>query len=181
MRIGLVGTHGVGKSTLVTALLKNLITYKTYSENSRRVLKKGCGLNFKTTKETQLEFLHQYKNMFRRKKPDNLITSRTLIDLYAYTAYFYDEGNYGIDSKLLNRIELYTIKHLNWWDFFVYVSIEFPIIKENEYREGQKSHPIYQQKIDEYIQQFFRMHKVSWVKVSGSIENRVNQVLCRLE
>lgn len=171
MRIGLVGSHGVGKTTLVEMLLKILPAYKTLEEHSHKVLNKGKGLNFKTTNETQLEFYKSYLEMFEKVENENLITPRTVVDLLAYSRYFH-KHDYGIDLVLIKRMEQLIKVKSTWIDLYIYIPIEFKQKEVNAYREGQKEHPEYQKEIDDNVKTILKEFDIPYMTVTGSVLKR---------
>jgi len=175
VRIGLIGSHGTGKSTLANALKTQLPQYELGKEFSREVSKK-CGLNFETTNETQLAFYQSYLRMLDSHQPHNLITSRTLIDLLGYTLYFKNH-DYGIGEELLSHMITTAELNLDWWDLYVYIPIEFDQATENEFRVGQVSHPEYRMEVDDNITHTLSQLNVSYLTVTGAVENRVSQIL----
>jgi len=181
MRIGLIGSHGTGKSTLVTELLKKLPQYSTVKEKSRGVLDKGLGLNFKTTQKTQLSFIQSYITMFEFENNSNILTSRTLVDLYAYTYYFANHREYDVNLFLLSKINALLLNKLSWWDLFFYIPIEFKQTETNQYREGQREHPEYQIEIDYYIQKTLNLFKVPFITLKGTVEERTKKILTEVK
>jgi len=180
MRIGLVGSHGVGKSTLVGKLLKALPNYTTVEEHSRKVLKGGNGLNFKTTNTTQQAFYDSYIEMFKNVKEKNLITPRTVIDLLAYSRYFY-KHDYKINPCLLVDMEYLVFHNRDWIDLYCYIPIRFKQFEENVYREGQVSAPEYQKEIDDNIKEIFDEFDIPYIVVTGEFDERVNSILSRVK
>src|SRR3972149_11729666 len=177
MRIGFVGSHGTGKSTLVAELLKKLPAYSTQKEECSRIIKaKGLGLNFETNLETQQAFFEQFKLILEIKEK-NFITPRTLIDLWAYNLYFLKRQKYGLNLEFVDEVKEYTLKNLAWWDFFIYVPIEFEIEKEDEYRIGQKGDSQYRHEVDNNISSILRQEDIKFFTVTGNVEHRIKQIL----
>jgi len=179
MRIGLLGSHGTGKSTLVDAFLKKFPTYETpKEEHSRSVVKKGLGINFETSLESQVAFKDEFEIMINNPDtPKDFITPRTLIDLCAYNLYFFRRPEYRLNQTFVNKTLKLMLKNLKWWDLYLYVPIEFPIEHEDEFRIGQKKDSNYQIEIDTYINALLMNYGIPFFTLSGTIEERMDQLV----
>jgi hypothetical protein len=162
MRIGLVGAHGTGKSSLVKAWLEKHSEYYTPPvEESRKVLAKGLGMNFETNPATQEAFRITLKEMIESiKLKKDAITPRTSIDTYVYNLYFFRRPQYGISREFTEASREYTLKALGVWDLFVYCPIMWKLEEESEFRVGQKDNPDYQKEIDDYTYSFLINYNV---------------------
>ena len=177
MRIGLVGSHGVGKTTLVEKFLKRHPEYITPQEESRKVVGKGLGINFETNLLTQQAFLDGFFETFEEYLlTKNLITPRTLIDLCAYNVYFYKRPKHGITQAFVNQCIKDMVNSLDWWSMYAYIPIEFPITTEDKYRVGQKDNPEYQLEIDAHIRTLLNIHEIPFVTITGTVEERLDKL-----
>ncbi len=87
-------------------------------------------------------------------------------------------------STLLNNLDygdLYLTAHAHYWnnpyDLVVYVPVEFPMEKDGVRPESER----YRREIDEAILTILTNSKVPYVKVSGTVEERVAQVCREIE
>lgn len=156
MRIGLVGSHGTGKSRLVKAWLEKHSEYYTPPvEESRKIIAKGLGMNFETNFETQKAFRVTIQEMIEDiKGKENVITPRTSIDSYVYNLYFFRRPQYGIPREFTEAYREYVLETLKEWDLFVYCPIMWKLEEETEFRVGQKDNPDYQKEVDDYTFSF---------------------------
>jgi len=179
MRIGLLGSHGTGKSTLVDAFLERVPTYETHQEEqSRNVVKKGLGINFETSLETQVAFKKEFETLINDSDtPKDFITPRTLIDLCAYNLYFFRRPEYGLNQTFVNKTLKLMLENLKWWDLYLYIPIEFPIEHEDEFRIGQKADSNYQIEIDTYVNALLMNYGIPFFTISGTVEERINQMV----
>ena len=181
MRIGLVGSHGTGKSTLVKAWLEKHPEYYTPPvEESKKVLTKGLGMNFETNLETQKAFRVTIQEMIEDiEEKKNVITPRTSIDSYVYNLYFFRRPKYGISREFTQEYKEYVLKSL-WnrvWDLFVYCPIMWKLEDESELRVGQKDNPDYQREIDDYTYFFLIYHNVPFITLTErEDEQRIIQI-----
>jgi len=182
MRIGTVGSHGTGKSSLVKEFINVCPGYYTpLKEESRIVASRGLGLNFKTTLETQEAFLEAMLEMLADiSNKENTITSRTLVDLLAYNQYFYNRPKYGITKKFIEKCQKVMLQQRSIWNLYVYVPIEFSIETEDEFRVGQKADKQYQQEVDTHILTTLNQYEIPHIIVRGTVQERVEQILERL-
>jgi GTPase SAR1 family protein len=182
MKISLLGSHGVGKSTLVREFIKKHPEYTTpKQEESRIVVSKGLGINFETTLESQKEFQYATLQMMSDiQNISNVITPRNLIDLCAYNLYFFRRPKYGLTQEFVDNCRdimlRYSIGYMKAWDLFAYIPIEFPITEENKYRVGQKDSPEYQVEVDTYIQALLMNYNIPYITITGTVEERITKI-----
>lgn len=178
MRIGLVGSHGTGKSGLVkTWLSKHPEYYTPPVEESRKVAAKGLGLNFECTQATQEAFMDALGEVIEDIKDKDAITPRTLIDLVAYNLYFFRRKEYGITQEFMDKCRDYTLETSKVWDLFVYCPIMWELKEENEFRKGQKDNPDYQKEIDSYVFSFLVNYNIPFITLTSTNDDeRVLQI-----
>ncbi|MDB4571684.1 ATP-binding protein [Akkermansiaceae bacterium] len=167
MRIGFCGTMSVGKTTLVNAL-KELPEFKDYyfrTERSKHLMDLGIPLNTDSTLKGQLVFASERAAELMQEK---IITDRTVIDVMAFC-----ELSKSMDSAhkfYLNATLSYLIKE---YDVLFYVSPEGVKIEDNGVRETNAE---YRDAIDMKIKSIVQMHRSSAITISGSVEERIEQV-----
>jgi len=170
MKIGLVGTVSVGKTTLVNAL-KELPQFKDYhfaTERSKYLRDLGIPLNTDSTLKGQTIFLAERVSELMY---DNLITDRTVIDVMAFT-------NASKSIKDTNKLlfEEYACNFINEYDYIFYVS---PLGVEIEDNGVRATNAEYRDLIDFTIQNILNLysHRINNShSISGSVEERINQI-----
>jgi len=171
MKIGLVGTVSVGKTTLVNALAE-LPQFKDYhfaTERSKYLRDLGIPLNTDSTLKGQTVFLAERVSELMR---DNLITDRTIIDVMAFT-------NCAKSIKQADKIsfEEYARNFINDYDYIFYVSPFGVKIEDNGVRATDID---YRDQIDFTIQSLLDTysHRIKNLDVIlGTTEERIKQIL----
>lgn len=171
MKIGLVGTVSVGKTTLVNALAE-LPQFKDYhfaTERSKYLRDLGIPLNTDSTLKGQTIFLAERVSELMR---DKLITDRTVIDVMAFTQCA--ESIHPTDKI---SFEEYSRNFINDYDYIFYVSPDGVEIENNGVRETNAE---YRDKIDYTIKGFCQLynHRIKrFHMISGTTEERIKQIM----
>jgi GTPase SAR1 family protein len=171
MKIGLVGTVSVGKTTLVNAL-KELPQFKDYhfaTERSKYLRDLGIPLNTDSTLKGQTIFLAERVNELMK---ENLITDRTVIDVISFT-------NASKSIKEADKIsfEEYARNFINEYDYIFYISPDGIEIEDNGVRETNAE---YRDLIDFTIKNMIKnySHRINNLHtISGTTEERIKQIL----
>ena len=167
MRIGFCGTMSVGKTTLVNAL-KELPEFKDYhfrTERSKHLMDLGIPLNTDSTLKGQLVFASERAAELMQEK---IITDRTVIDVMAFC-----DLSKSMDSAHKFYLNATLTFLINEYDVLFYVSPEGVEIEDNGVRETNAE---YRDAIDKKIKSIVQMHRSNAVTISGSVEERIEQV-----
>jgi nicotinamide riboside kinase len=172
MKIGLVGTMSVGKTTLAKALgeLDQFRGYTTQTERSKYLSNLGIPLNTDSTLPGQFIFLAERATELLQP---NIITDRTIWDVCAFT----------LSAKSIKDSEKYafveaTMCLKDYYDVVVYVSPRGVAMEDNGIRETDLG---YRMKIDNAIQlalEEFKPKKL--ISVEGTTEQRINTILANI-
>lgn len=171
MKIGLVGTVSVGKTTLVNAL-KELPQFKDYhfaTERSKYLRDLGIPLNTDSTLKGQTIFLAERVSELMR---ENLLTDRTVIDVMAFT-----DASKSIGSLEKSLFKEYASNFINDYDYIFYITPKGVEIEDNGVRETNAE---YRDLIDLTIQQLLKTYsnKIKNIyTISGPVNERVKQIL----
>lgn len=164
--IVLVGSHGVGKSTLMKEFaLENPNYYCT--DGFSRPIRESC-LKQNLSKEIEQVLINDmtiwgWKNNLLR---ENYLTTRSIIDALIYS------GAFKIEDEAQRLYEIWKdtyIDAMNNIKFF-YIPIEFPL-EDDGVRFTDTS---FQFEIDSKLYQFLKSEKVDFNILTGSVEDRLS-------
>ena len=170
MNIVFTGTHGTGKSTLVSALSKILVGMDIMP-NIRRELK----TILKVPLNKQTTYAQQYTNAMTHTyflSKDNYISDRSIIDIYAYTL---ESDNIGWD-ELKEFTEIF--KDVNKLETVVfYTPIEFPLEADGIRDEDEE----YRKEIDNHIRSYLKNNKIEFIELNGEVNERLDVIMSVLK
>ena len=160
----------VGKTTLVNALkeLPEFKNYKFATERSKYLSSLGIPLNTDSTLKGQLIFAAERSAELMQ---ENMITDRTIIDVMAFCSL----------SKSMSISEKYDLKEALWhliedYDIIFHIDDLSIPIEDNGVRETNKDYRLaIHSKINELLE-YYNIPAKKIVKISGTTEERVNQV-----
>jgi nicotinamide riboside kinase len=150
VKVGLTGSHGTGKTTLLLELKKELPRCNLVSEAAR-----DCPfpLNEKTNFRSQ-EFIFRTQVQRELDVPldDITISDRTVYDQLAYIRYAYESGNITYDEYMV--LEQYINHWGHTYDYIFYIPIEF----EMECDGVRSPDEHYRKAIDQHIKDILNEH-----------------------
>jgi deoxyadenosine/deoxycytidine kinase len=172
MRIGLVGTMSVGKTTLAKALgeIDQFKDHSVYTERSKYLRDLGIPLNTDSTLPGQFVFLAERASELLQP---NVITDRTIWDVCAFTL-----GSKSIEEFAKRSFVDAAMFLRNYYDLVIYVSPRGVSMEDNGVRETDLH---YRRKIDEVIKMSlieYRPNKL--IEVEGTTEERIATILQNL-
>jgi len=176
MRIFIAGSQGVGKSTLITSLPKD-IGLQIKDSYSKHFLADNPDIQTSNDKgfnefqdKIMLFCLSQYVN------ENNFISSRSIIDSFAYIKANKSENK----IMLFNILNHYRDYLLTEDDIYIYIPIEFDISSDNNnLRNIDKD---YQMLVDEEVIRYFEKframgNKDNFYILRGNKESRLEQLI----
>ena len=165
MKIAVIGTHGVGKSTLVSEFTKIRPDFVVIPEFAREMIEERHG-RIDSWFDFQLELMKlKIEAEAKNRDCENLISDRTIVDNWAY-CWFYK----CFPESLIYSLRELAIGYCNWYyDLFVYLPASDFVITKSIHAERCA-------KIDEAIGKLTkRLKEVAVLK--GSVEERVDRLL----
>ena len=182
-RIALVGAHGVGKTTLVDYLDRNW-GHKIIKEIPRKVITSG--------KIDKNDYEHLEVAMLREQikaeekailDGDPVIMDRSLIDILAYTFYFYDQMKIKKEVYTMIRDTILSFIRDMPYDVIIYIPIMFDLVDDGV-RMDKKS----QNEIDIIIREMlglivnpyialpFKPAKEIYPLLSRNLDDRIDEI-----
>lgn len=173
MRIGITGAQSCGKTTLLTDLLKKkeFDGYTVCNEVTRSLAKKGFKINEEGDDATQLAIMNVHIDNL---KNENMITDRTALDGYVYTAYL--EYKQQVSSETLIAAHKIFIDIIDDYDIIFYVKPEFELEDDGV----RSTNPEFRSEIARIFESVIGQNKdrlKKLVPLSGTPEKRVQQVM----
>jgi predicted ATPase len=148
MKIAVIGTQCVGKSTYIKDFLKKWPMYKTPEKSYRDILKeKNLPHSSNGTADTQvviLDFLIDQVTQY--SKEDNVIFDRSVLDCLAYSSWLNLKGK--LSDELLDQQRILVRESLRLYDvlFFLPITKVSPVdVKDDGFRDVD---PIFREEID---------------------------------
>jgi len=171
MKIGLVGSVSVGKTTLVNELAKlpQFLNYKIATERSKYLRDLGIPLNTDSTLKGQTIFLAE---RLSELMSGDILTDRTVLDVMAFT-----QSAKSISQSDKDLFEHYAKTFINEYDYVFYIPTVGVDIEENGVRETNSE---YRDLIDFTIRNFIERYKhniKNFHEISGTTPERISQVL----
>lgn len=168
MKLAITGTHRVGKTTLAEKLAEILVEYEIIPEPFYELEESGVVFSEIPTVD---DFLEQLKHSIRQaySKKENLIFDRSPIDLLAYI---------HVLDKAKNIQTLYhevreAIKQI---DMLIFIPIETPDILQC----AEPDLPSLRLHVNDILQEWIGDFDIEIIEVKGTLTNRVEQVLNRI-
>lgn len=182
MKIAFTGAHGVGKTTLINSLEKNLsqsISLNVTKEIPRII----CDLvsnpeYFRRDQNTLVKqmiiLLGQLTQEYELSNSKLLICDRTIFDHWAYTLYLFQKE---LNNDHILACEKFQYAHMKTYDKIFYIPIEFEV-EDDGTREDDK---VFQEEIDRLILKNLTKHDLPYIEINGSVEERYQMVINNLE
>ncbi len=175
MRIAISGSHGTGKSTLVSALARRLPGWETFDEPYHSLLDEGHHFAAMPSVSEFEQLLERSLSDVNRPLPREVIFDRCPIDYLACLA------NRGRPEDHLPRQWVAEVgEAISRLDLVVYVPIERPDRIPVHHEEGKA----FRRRVDETIREM--LVDDGWgfgataLEVQGGVEDRVDQIIMRL-
>lgn len=182
-RIGICGTHGTGKTTLLNALRSEPIfkDHVVCNEVTRAVKELGLDINLAGNDVTQRMIIQQHLvNIYLNEK---MLTDRTAVDCLVYTRYL--ERKYKIKPDTVYYVEKLASAMLHEYDLLIHLKPEFPLegdgVRSLDQTFQKDIDSLFTDVLSEITKGYIRSKPFTVITVTGSVANRVNQVLKYME
>lgn len=165
MKIAVVGTQCIGKSTFIKDFLNKWSMYSTPTKTYRDIVKeKNISINKLGSEESQqiiLDFLVDQATQY--SKSDNVIFDRCVLDNLAYSSWLH--LNDKVSEKFLDTSRIIVRESLKLFDiiFFLPITKTSPVaLVEDGVRDTD---PIYREEIDNIFKAFYQ----SYLQADGRV------------
>jgi len=176
MRVAVTGSHGVGKTTVLTKLQEKLPDYTIQIESiTRSAVDDSSKVNFGTVDETEVRITDAYRAAFYNA-PEKYVVPRHMIDVMAYSIYLNKKNN-NISPATFDYIEenIMELKSNGLFDLVLYIPIEFELIEGGDFRQGQEDLS-YQRDVDIIIKYLLWKYEIPYTTISGTADERVDKM-----
>ena len=169
-RIAIVGSFSTGKTTLAEILARRL-ELPLLPEVARAIVDLGFQLDKDATVEAEtLIFLRQYNNELAT---ESFVGDRSLVDVMAYAGWVLENQPWRKEMELWEECKRLAERRLRTnYSHVYYLPIEFPIVLD----DIRPDDPEFQKEIDERIVALLRHHGVAYRTITGSVEERIEQI-----
>lgn len=171
--ISITGSHGVGKTTLIHAVLSELRNQHDISmvaEPAREIAKDGFYVNDRITLDGVFEYLRYCLSEARQSQSDLILTDRSILDLYVYTKELFPQ-RFSLALERLIREQIAVESRRT--KLYIYVPIEFDMTVD----ELRPDDVAYQHHIDEVVRNLLDDFGLPHLQVTGSVQDRAKQVI----
>ncbi|MDQ6530105.1 ATP-binding protein [Flavobacterium sp. LHD-85] len=169
MRIAILGTHLVGKTTLAEKLHESFPDYEFYPEPYFELQEMGFDFSeIPTADDYMVQLEHSLKQIVRSNR--NAIFDRCPIDILGYALAVDNALNF---SSVFNKIQN-AIKEI---DLFVFVPIEEP----DRISCSESNLPELRYQVNDSISELIDDFDLEVIQVKGSLSERLNQIKNRIE
>lgn len=180
-RIAVVGTHGVGKTTLAQAFVQRLAGENISCELAPEMPRVICNLAndngfFRQGNNTVLKQIlliySQAQIEFQKSqgRADIIICDRSILDHWAYTKYFFADALKR--DGVLHLYEHFISEFCRTYTKLFYIPIEFPLTDDGV-REGDEE---FQKAIDKIIFDLLNNYSLPYFVVRGSVQKRCQNI-----
>lgn len=175
-KIGVIGSHGVGKTTFAN-MLANELSIPRIDELARTVHQLGFELDHNSTVHGQaLMWLGQ---MYEEITLEEFVSDRTLLDVVAYGSLLVESKEDSLkDSYFINAIGNITQEIINsHYTVVFYIPVEF----EPEDDGVRNTDSSWQKEVDKRIVELLDAFNVDYFPITGSKSERIDTALAYLE
>jgi deoxyadenosine/deoxycytidine kinase len=163
MKIGIVGAHGVGKTTLAKILAQHL-KFSIIPDTAAEAYHKGYAVNENTTIENQFWIISKQIE-YEREIRSQFIADKTLYDNLVYANYIFDDNEI---HSVLRKIVLNNAAY----DVLLYIPIEIDLVND-----GRSMNKEFQKLIDQEYLKLLKEFDLIYHEITGTIPQRVKKAL----
>jgi len=167
MKVVFCGAHGVGKSTL-TNVLSEKLWLPILHDIVVDAHKLGFVINENTPMETQMWLTG--KQLEQEKIHTDFVGDKCIFDYYVYAEAL------DMDTEMKNVIKKVALNTHNY-DHVFFLKPEFPIVDDGL----RSTNIVFQHAVHTVYENFLKEHNISYTYLTGSVEERTQQMYKTLE
>lgn len=166
MKIAITGAQGVGKTTLAKQINKDYPDFQILPEAARLAALLGYNLDETATTETELWLIA--KQIELENGEGKWIADRSCIDLFAYIHHLFPE-----ESTLIEFATKTLVPRFSKYDLVLYLPNGQFAIEDDGVRTLDVE---FQKAVDKRIRDILKEHKIPFIKIVGSPQERLKKV-----
>lgn len=143
---------------------------------ARSLIGKGFPLGRDATRLSYTQYIVEQLQAEKALQGRNFISDRTLLDPLSYAEVNRSLHLSDCMSDMIDLLRSVWELESKMYDFYVFVPIEFPMLSDGIRPEGQD----YQYQVEQKILSHLQSHQVNYITVTGTPEQRCDQVLSTL-
>lgn len=176
MKIIFTGASSTGKTTILNILKEKNPELRIITEVARNLHAEGVKINEQGNEEGQQMIFNKYVDLLFQN--GDYISDRGLTDVYAFSTWHYAHEELSLDELAREMGEIENFKNMFKKDIvWVYFPIEFTS-EDDGIRSTNEEYRAY---IDDAIHQTLEDIDVDYLTVSGTVEERLNQIKTYIE
>lgn len=167
MRIGILGSHCTGKTTLAQQLSEELKT-PLIPEQARLAWERGFELDHKATLKTQL--MIWMMQLEAENNHESFVADRTLLDSVVYGQL--NKSIDELDFMMMAKLASLTMPMMNRYDILFYTPILWPVVSD-DFRNTEED---YREAIDNTFKAYMRKLPVIELPAENRLEIALDHI-----
>lgn len=181
IRIAIVGSHSVGKTTLAERLLsRNPSTIELITGIPRQIIARGFPMGKKSTVDAYVNYVRDQLKAERIAKNSEkrlVISDRTSLDANAYAHVNLTIDAPAVPDYFIDMLHEIWLREAEFYDLLVYIPVEFPMHVDGIRDIDEK----YRNDVSEKIEQILVESGHSFITLRGSVKERVENLLSEMQ
>lgn len=173
IKIAIVGSHGVGKTTLIKELVeKGEFDCEEISGIPRQIIKRGFPMGKNSTVDSYVNYINdQFKaqRLATMSIKPLIISDRTTLDATAYARVNSLLPRPAVPQYFIDMLHEVWLKEVAFFDIIAFIPVEFPMQSDGVRDEGDE----YREAISFEIERILKSNNTKYAIIKGSVEERL--------